>query len=108
MESYLGMNNMDDNELKEKKELGFYRVFFRFTFPCTAFVILIGMFFKPEYSIKYVVLCWMQFIFIVIAAYVFARWILKSPEMTRWLTRPGWKYWWWPRKSKDKFLKKEE
>lgn len=102
------MNNMDENKLKEKKELDFYRVFFRFTFPCTAFVILIGMFFKPEYSIKYVVSCWIQFIFIVIAAYFSARGILKSPEMARWLTRPGWKYWWWPRKSKDKSLKKEE
>ena len=37
---------MDENKLKEKRELDFYRVFFRFTFPCTAFAILINMFFE--------------------------------------------------------------
>ena len=82
---------MENNESKEGKELAFYRVFFRFTLPGMAFIMLVGTVCSSRIPIKYTILYGIGFVIMIVAAYIWAKWILKSPERIKWASRNWWR-----------------
>lgn len=76
---------MKNNKLTGKEIVAFHRVFFRFSFPGMALIIFVCMISSMQIPLKHTILCWIGFIITVIAAYTWAKWIVKSPEGRLWM-----------------------
>ena len=63
-----------------RKELQFYRVFFRYSLPFMCILMATGMYYRMEIPLEYVIKCWIVLITGVIMAYILTKWILKSRE----------------------------
>lgn len=84
---------MKKNESKKEKELDFYKIFFHFTLPGMIFIILTGTIYPAKIPLKYVVFFGIELTIIIIVAYIWAKWILKSPKHTKWATQNWWRIW---------------